>query len=661
MLKQVQHDTLLNAFVLIPPCLFMETARLRGIHEKLHPFLTHPEEPFLVVSVEMQTLLVCVNDAVVERYAASTSRFGNGNRENSFKTPLGLHRIREKIGAGAPVGRIFRDREDTGIDWDQSLNGDNLILTRILRLEGLEEGINKGAGVDSYERLIYIHGTNREDLIGAPMSHGCVCLRNSDIIRLFDRVREGTLVYIDPPPIVIGGHRCRSIHFTGIFGSGMSALAQYLRFQGIAVSGSDRFHASADTTSIRRSLEGLGCAIVHQDGSGVSADTDAVCVSTAIEESNPDIAAARSRGIPIIHRSDLLSAIIATKKTIAVAGTSGKSTVTAMIFEFLTACGKSPSLISGAGLRRLERQGFIGNAWSGGSDLLVVEADESDGTLVKYHPEAAVILNVSKDHKSTEEIKELFRTLASQSAWTASNADDPILASLPATVRFGRNGSGSWRPDHEALLPASVKLYRNGAEYHLPLPGDHNLENLCAALCVCEHFGCGESELADAVRNFEGVARRFSWIRTKQNVHVVDDFAHNPAKIAAAVRAARGLSGRIIAVYQPHGFSPTRFLKDEYIAVFKAAFKQDDSLYLLPIYYAGGTAQKDISSEDIITGLGSVPFHAKAFSGRDELLTRLKADAEPEDCVLVMGARDPSLPALARKIVEMFGGEMGTS
>ena len=163
-----------------------------------------------------------------------------------------------------------------------------------MRLEGLEEGINKGAGVDSYERCIYIHGTNLEDLVGTPLSHGCIALRNPDILRLFERVREGTLVYIDPPPITIGKNRCRSVHFTGIFGTGMSALAQYLRFQGITVSGSDRLLASEDTASIRHSLEGLGCAIVHQDGSGVGEDTDVVCVSTAIEESNPDIAAARA-------------------------------------------------------------------------------------------------------------------------------------------------------------------------------------------------------------------------------------------------------------------------------------------------------------------------------------------------------------------------------
>lgn len=639
----------------------METARLSRIYKTLSQFLIDPRELFLVVSIETQALLVCKNGAIVERYNASTSRFGNGNRENSLKTPLGVHRVKEKFGAGAPAGRIFRDREDTGIDWDHSLNGDNLILTRILRLEGLEEGINKGPGVDSYERYIYIHGTGREDLIGTPLSHGCVCLSNRDIIRLFDSVKEGTLVYIDPIPIIINERRCHSVHFTGIFGSGMSALAQYLRFQGITVSGSDRFHANEDTAFIRRSLEGLGCTIVPQDGSGIGADTDIVCVSTAIEDSNPDITAARSRGIPLIHRSDLLRAIIATKKTIAVAGTSGKSTVTAMIFEFLTACGKSPSLISGAGLRRLEKQGLIGNAYSGGSDLLVVEADESDGTIVKYRPEAAVILNVSKDHKSTDELKQLFETLLAQSLWTASNADDPVLVSLPATVRFGRNGSGSWRPDHEELLPTSVKLFKSGVEYHLPLPGGHNLENLCAALCVCEQFGCEQTALADAVKNYEGVARRFAVTRTKQNVQVVDDFAHNPAKIAAVVRAARGLSERIIAVYQPHGFGPTRFLKDEYIATFRTVFRSNDSLYLLPIYYAGGTAQKDISSEDIIQGLGPVAFKANSLSGRDELLTRLKADARSEDCVLLMGARDPSLPSLAKKIIEMFGGEMRTS
>jgi UDP-N-acetylmuramate--alanine ligase len=152
------------------------------------------------------------------------------------------------------------------------------------------------------------------------------------------------------------------------------------------------------------------------------------------------------------------------------------------------------------------------------------------------------------------------------------------------------------------------------------------------------------------------VARRFALTRTRTRICVVDDFAHNPVKIAAAVKAARGLSKRIIAVYQPHGFGPTRFLKDEYISTFRAIFMPTDSLCLLPIYYAGGTAVKDISSEDIINGLGTVPFKARAIKDRDELLDVLVNNARPGDCILLMGARDPSLPTLAKKIIEVFGG-----
>ncbi|HAR96861.1 MAG TPA: hypothetical protein DCR97_13010, partial [Deltaproteobacteria bacterium] len=624
----------------------METRHLVSIGRRLYPFLKDPEETFLIQSIETQTLFVCNKAGVVERYTASTSRFGNGNREDSYKTPLGLHRIKEKIGSDAPLGRIFRDRIDTGIDWDRASVEDNLILTRILRLEGLEEGINKGEGIDSYDRFIYIHGTGREDLVGIPLTHGCIALRNADVVRLFETVEEGMLIYIDGPPLSIGEIPCRNIHFVGIFGTGMSALAQYLRFQGIVVSGSDRLLGSEDTAAMRQSLEGLGCTILDQNGSGVTEDTDAVCVSTAIEESNPDIVSARGASIPIIHRSDLLAAIVDTRRAIAVAGTSGKSTVTAMIFEFLTACGKSPSLVSGAPLRRLERQGLIGNAWSGASDLLVIEADESDGSLVKYSPEASVVLNISKDHKTIDEIKTLFEKLISQSSWTALNGDDAILVSLPGAVSFGRTSSASWRSDDERLFPTAVTLRRRGVEYCLSLPGAHNLENLRAALCVCEHFGCDEKALSEAVRGFEGVARRFAVTETGEGVHVIDDYAHNPAKIAAAVNAARGLSQRIVAVYQPHGFGPTRFLKDEYIKGFQAIFQPDDSLYLLPIYYAGGTAQKDISSQDIIAGLGPVSFTADAVTDRHILLSRLSTHVRQGDAVLVMGARDPSLPGL---------------
>ncbi|HOC46040.1 MAG TPA: Mur ligase family protein [Syntrophorhabdaceae bacterium] len=635
----------------------MESPRLRQIYKRITQYLTGPDDRFLIASIAGQKLYLCTGDRVVAVYPASSSHLGVGIREDSLKTPPGIHRICEKIGSGAPVGRVFRDREDTGNDWDHSSNEENMILTRILRLEGLEPGVNKGAGVDTYERYVYIHGTNREQDVGTPFSHGCICMRNTDIVALFEMVREGTILYIDPPAMVVNEIPLRNFHFTGIFGTGMSALAQFLRFCGMGVSGSDRLVGSPDTAEMRKLLEGLGCVITGQDGTGVTRDTDVLCISTAIEETNPDITVARALGIPVIHRSDLLAHIIGSKRTVAVAGTSGKSTVTAMIFELLDACGKSPSLISGAPLIRLERNGLIGNAFSGGSDILVVEADESDGTLAKYSPDISVVLNVSKDHKTIEEITALFAGLIARSSWAATNGDDPILASLPATVRFGRDGSVKWRTDREEPLKTSVRLVRSGREFELPVPGEHNLENLRAALCVCEYLGCDGEALARAVRNFAGVARRFAMVNTARGVCIVDDFAHNPAKITAAISAARGISERLIAIYQPHGFGPTRFLKDEYIASFQKIFRPRDELYLLPIYYAGGTAQKDIASEDITDGLGKVPFHAEAVKDRDELVDRIGSRARQGDAVIVMGARDPSLPGLVQRIIDMFGGE----
>jgi UDP-N-acetylmuramate--alanine ligase len=460
----------------------------------------------------------------------------------------------------------------------------------------------------------------------------------------------------------------QTVHFVGIFGSGMSAIAQYLAGTGTVVTGSDRLLDSADTVKIKEALLSCGCAIYPQDGGGITSDTSSVCVSTAIEETNPDIAAARALNIPILHRSDLLASIVKAGKSIAVAGTSGKSTVTAMIFELLTGCGMSPSLISGAALRSLERRGLFGNAYCGESDLLVVEADESDGTLVKYEPYASVVLNLSKDHKPEDEVLEMFRRLIAQSAWSAVNADDPKLHALTdkAAATFGFGDSAAFRGTITGTTPLSTTITlvqtderSNGdtgdtAVMTLPLPGAHNASNLLAALCVCKHLGCDDQHLSKAVAGYMGVERRFAVTRTNRGVTVIDDFAHNPEKIRAAVSAAKQLSERIITVYQPHGFGPTRFLKNEYAATFKEVFRPTDTLCLLPIYYAGGTAVKDIESKDIIELMGSVPFKAVAVDNRDEAINIINESVSihPNSAVLLMGARDPSLSGFAKRIVE---------
>ncbi len=167
------------------------------LQKQLKKILNDIPDIYIFVDTKFQLLSLIKNNLVNKEYIISTSKFGIGNQEGSFKTPLGIHRVIEKIGQGAPLGRIFKSRNDTGENWHKQKDEENMILTRILRLEGLEPGVNKGTDIDSYERYIYIHGTNLEDQIGTPTSHGCICMKNNDVIKLFNKVEEGTVVIIN--------------------------------------------------------------------------------------------------------------------------------------------------------------------------------------------------------------------------------------------------------------------------------------------------------------------------------------------------------------------------------------------------------------------------------------------------------------------------------
>jgi UDP-N-acetylmuramate--alanine ligase len=454
----------------------------------------------------------------------------------------------------------------------------------------------------------------------------------------------------------VDGRGCGRFHFAGILGSGMSAIAQYLAWQGCAVGGSDRSAGSADTASVRAGLEKLGCRIVPQDGSGVVPAVDAVVVSTAIEESNPDIAAARARGIPVVHRSDVLAAIVQTRRTVAIAGTSGKSTVTALCFDLLEGCGRSPSLVSGANLASLSAAGLIGNACCGHSDLLVIEADESDGSIVKYHPEVGLLLNVSKDHKSVDETMGLFATFAAQSTIAIVNDDDHTLASLPHNGSFGLAASAVYHPDHVDSVTPRIRFSRGRHVFESCLLGEHNLHNVLAALAACSTLGCGEAELAGALARFVGLERRFSRIPGSGRMVVIDDYAHNPAKVEAVVRAAQSLSPRVIAIFQPHGYGPIRFMRVELVDALARVLRRDDEVLMMPIYYAGGTVQKDITPGDLVEDLSHRGVRSLAPGDRQACLAYLQRTARPGDLILSMGARDPSLGAFARQIGQALNG-----
>lgn len=430
----------------------------------------------------------------------------------------------------------------------------------------------------------------------------------------------------------------------------MSAIAQYLAWQGEAVSGSDRIAFAEGMRETKEKLEGCGCQVFLQDGRGITAGTEALVVSTAIEEDNPEIAAARKQGIPIFHRSDILAAIAACRRTIAVCGTSGKSTVAALVFEILRGCGKSPSVITGGNLVRLNEEGFLGNSFRGDSDLLVIEADESDGTLVKYRPETAVFLNISKDHKPVDQALQLFERLAAQTPLVIRNGDDPGLHSIQAARRFGLSEGTDCRPESVRGVTPSVQFTLKGIDFELPLPGWHNLSNALASLCVCQSRGCNFEEMGKPVREFRGVMRRFSVSRTSQGVTIIDDYAHNPDKISAAILTAHDFGARIFAVFQPHGYGPLRFLKDDLVETFARLIRPTDEVYFLPVYYAGGTVRKDISSEDLAGWVGERGVRSYAPESRKSLLSDLSHRVKPGDAVILMGARDPSLSLLAQEI-----------
>ena len=440
------------------------------------------------------------------------------------------------------------------------------------------------------------------------------------------------------------------IHFVGVGGAGMSALAQIHAMDGGPATGSDRDFDRNRGGALKKKLEALGIRIFPQDGTAITTATNLVVLSTAIEDSNPEIAAAKRLNVPLMHRSEFLARHVSLMRTIAVTGTSGKSTVVAMIFEILEAAGRGPSIITGGSLLALQKRGLTGNAFRGKSDLLVVEADESDGSLVNYKPAVGVFLNLTKDHLEVAALREIFLKFRANVATALVDSDDPALADIRADKTFGLE-SGSVRAEDLALSASGSTFRVSNTSFSLPAPGRHNAANAIAAIAACVNEGVSLPDCARALASFQGVARRFQSLGSARGVEVVDDFAHNPAKIAATLTAARLRGRRTLAVYQPHGFAPTRHLKNELIEAFAAGLRPLDRLWLPDIYYVGGTASKDISSADVVEPLRARGLAAFHIADRSAIPALIAAEAREGDLILVMGARDPSLSDFARELL----------
>ncbi len=433
----------------------------------------------------------------------------------------------------------------------------------------------------------------------------------------------------------------------------MSALAQIAAMEGRSVSGSDRDFDRGRNTRVRAALEALGVKIYPQDGSGVNAATAELALSTAIEDSNPEVLRAKELGVKISHRSELLAGQVDRFDSIVVAGTSGKSTAAAMLFAVLDAAGLGPSIITGGALVQLQERGLIGNAFRGKGNILVVEADESDGSIVRYKPKTGVLLNISKDHKELPELNKIFLEFAGHCGRVLVNADDAAArALLPAAPAFGFD-AGGWKVENVRLEPFLSRFLLNGLEFVVPAPGLYNIENALAACAAAALYGAAPEAARAGLANFRGVERRFRLVGEKNGVKVVDDFAHNPAKVSAVLKALRlAGGGRVFAVYQPHGFAPTRHLRAELIQAFVAGLAGEDTLVMPEIYYAGGTAAKDISSKDITGAVAAAGRRALFFADRGQIPGALAGQARPGDIIAVMGARDATLSDFARQVLE---------
>ena len=446
----------------------------------------------------------------------------------------------------------------------------------------------------------------------------------------------------------------RNPFFIGVAGVGMSAIAQYLKGIGKNVSGSDRFFAPGVYNETKEKLEAEGIQCFLQNGEGITELTDLIVVSTAIEDTVAEVQKAKQLNIPIMKRSELLSLIASSKKTIAVGGTSGKSTTSAMLFDILEHAGLQPSIISGAGLISIIKQGKIGNAKVGAGEWLVIEADESDGSIVQYKPEIGLLLNIDKDHQEIEELMQVFGIFKSNSKNFVTNQSHPLARQLSQEVQQ----DFSTDPGIYAGYIAT-DFYQNGLTinfkiqeipFQLNVVGKHNMENALAAVTIANGIGVGLEICAEALKSYEGIYRRHQVYGKKNGVWLIDDYAHNPVKCAAAIEACQPVAPKVIAWFQPHGYKPTKFLREDFVKEIAKALRPEDEIWMSEIFYAGGTAIKDISANDLINDLKVLNKKAFFVENRNEFLATVRPHLTDNCVLLLMAARDPSLEQFAKQI-----------
>ncbi len=450
-----------------------------------------------------------------------------------------------------------------------------------------------------------------------------------------------------------------NVFFIGVAGTGMSAIAQYLAGIGKTVRGSDRYFSPGVYSETKEKLEAAGISCFLQNGEGITGATDLVVVSTAVEDTVVEVQKAKQLNIPIIKRSELLALIAKSKKTIAVGGTSGKSTTSAMLFDILSEAGMSPSIISGAGLVSIIKENKIGNAKVGRGEWLVIEADESDSSIVQYHPEVGLLLNVDKDHKEMDVLMQIFSEFRknttglfivnqSQAAAKSLSQDLQHDFSVDAGSGAGFIATGFRQ---EGL---TISFFINGAPFTMHTVGRHNMENALAATAVACQLGVSLQTCASALAHYEGIYRRHQVLGKKNDVLVIDDYAHNPVKCAVSIEACQQLAPKVVAWFQPHGYGPTKFLRNDFVHEIAQVLRPEDEIWMSEIFYAGGTTTKDISANDLIDDLKALGKQAYFEEDRKNLVDAIRPHLSGNCVLLLMGARDPSLEYFAKEVYQQL-------
>ena len=456
--------------------------------------------------------------------------------------------------------------------------------------------------------------------------------------------------------------------FCGIGGSGMLPLALILRGHGAEIAGSDRSRDQGRSPEKFAWLERQGIAMHPQDGSGVTSPGQTLVASAAVEDTVPEVVRAAALGCPRMSRAELLAQVFnAVSCGIAVGGTSGKSTVTGMLGWIMAEAGRDPTIMNGAVMKNfVSDDAPFASARVGGGEVFVSEVDESDGSIALYHPAVAVLNNVSLDHKSLEELRALFGYFLAASERAALNLDDPETAALLPRARQALTFAIDRQDADLRIEPGSVDKIatgltatlldtRDGTRHMLTLavPGRHNLANALAAVAGASLAGISVADAVSALASFAGLARRFDILgTTPEGIAVIDDFGHNPEKVAATLDTLRAHPGRIIAFFQPHGFGPLRQMGKELAQVLADRLAPGDLTILCDPVYFGGTVDRSVGSADVVQWIDAAGGTAEHIPDRAACATRIVELARPGHRIVVMGARDDTLTAFARGILD---------